>query len=173
MSITQNNKFKKIESDLVPSTLHKQSAGENEPTSKWNIRILKDRTRSTVHSVPYRNMSLFNIDSIVGQAQSMLNAFPSKTGILNFMSARNIIKGRPNLDYNTMSLKLGSYIQLFEGTNNTQHRRSVGAVALNPQNEKAGYYFMFLITGRKLHGFIWTELPIAEWLITRFKELGK
>ena len=92
----------------------------------------------------------------------MINYFPSKTEISNTVLERNIIEGRPNLYYNTISLKLGSYIQLFEGTNNTQHRRSVGAVALNPQNEKAGYYFMFLITGRKLHGFIWTELPIAE-----------
>ena len=112
-------------------------------------------------------MSLLMIDSIVGQAQYMLNAFPSKTGILTTTSERNIIEGRPNLDHNTMSLKLEAYIQLFEGTNNTQHSRSVGAVALNPSNEKGGYYFRPLRTGHKLHGFIWTELNITEEVITR------
>ena len=70
------------------------------------------------------------IDFIVGKSQSMINAFPSKTGIPTNMSARIIIEGRLNLDYNTMSLKLGAYIQLFEGTKNIQRIRSVGAVAL-------------------------------------------
>ena len=72
-----------------------------------------------------------------------------------------------------MSLKLGVYVQLFEGTKNTQHSRSVGAVALNSSNEKRGYYFMSLRTGRNIHGFIWTELPITEELIARVGELGK
>ena len=109
----------------MPSTLHTQAAGENEPMPDQNITMLKDRTRSMVHLVPYRKMSLLMIDSIVGQAQSMLNVFPSNTGIYFTMSARNIIEGRPNLDYSTMSLMLGAYVQLFEGTKNTQHSRSV------------------------------------------------
>ena len=137
--------------------MHTQAAGEHEPTSEQNIMTLKDRTRSTVHLVPYRKMPLFMIDSIVRQEKSMLNALTSNTVILTTMSARNIIKGMPNLDYNTMSLKLGAYVQLFEGTNNTQCSRSVGAVALNSSNTKGGYYFMSLRTGRKLHGFIWIK----------------
>ena len=96
------------------------------------------------------------IDSIPEQAQSILNAFTSKTGISTTMSARKIIKGRPNLDYNTMYLKLGAYVQLFEGTKNTQHSRSVGAVALNQLNEIGGCQFMSLRTVRKLNIFIWT-----------------
>ena len=58
----------------------------------------------------------------------------NKTGISTTMSARNITQGRPNLYYNTTSLKLGAYIQLFEGTNNTQYISSVGVVALNQSN---------------------------------------
>ena len=78
------------------------------------------------------------IDSIVEQAQSILNVLPYKTGISTTTSARNIIRGRPNLDYNTIYTKLEAYTQLFEGTKNTQRIRSVGAVALNPSNEKGG-----------------------------------
>ena len=100
-------------------------------------------------------MSLLMIDSIAEQAQSMLNYLPSKAGIYNTMSERNIIEGTPNLDSNNISLKLGEYVQLFERTKNTQHSRLSGAVALNISNEKGGFYFMSLRTGRKLHGFIW------------------
>ena len=129
-----NNSFKKIEADLVSYTIHKQASGENEPTLEWNIRILKDRIRSMVHSVPYRKMPLLITDYKVGQAQSMLNFFSSKTGISTTMSVRNIIKGRKILDYNPMDLKLGAYVQLFEGKKTKQRIRSVGAVALNLSN---------------------------------------
>ena len=103
----------------MPSKIHTQAAGENKPTSERNVRMLKDRIRSTVHLVPYRKMPMLMIDPILGQAKSMLNALTSKTGILTTMSARNIIKGRPNLYYNTMYLNMGAYVQLFEGTKNT------------------------------------------------------
>ena len=79
------------------------------------------------------------IESLVGYTQSMLNDFPTKTGISTTMLSINIIEGRPNLDYNTMSLKLGEYVQLFEGTKNTHGSISVGAVDLNLSNEKGGY----------------------------------
>ena len=44
------------------------------------------------------------------------------------MSERKITEGRLNLDYKTMSIELGAYVQLFEGTKNTQRIRLVGAV---------------------------------------------
>ena len=118
-------------------------------------------------------MPLMVIGSILEQAESMLNDFPSKTGIATTMSTRNIIKGRPNLDYSTMCLNMGVYVQLFEGTKNTQLSRSVGAVALNPSNEKGGYYLMYLRNWMKLHGFIWTELTTPEEVITRTEDQGK
>ena len=59
-----DNKFKNIGSDLVPYTLHTQAAGEHEPTSERKIRTRKDRTWSTLHSVPYWKMPLMTIDSL-------------------------------------------------------------------------------------------------------------
>ena len=49
----------------------------------------------------------------------------------------------------------------------------MGGVGLNPSNKKGGYYFMSIRTGRKLHGFVWKELPITEEVITRVEDLGK
>ena len=64
----------------------------------------------------------------------MLVFSPSKILISNTISVMKIIEARPNLYYNTVSLNLVAYVKLFERTNNTQCRRSVGAVALNPSN---------------------------------------
>ena len=82
---------KKIEAYLITSTLHTHAACEHDTTIEQNIRTLKDRTRSTVHSVPYRKMPLPMIDPISEQAQSMLNDFVSNTEISTTLSARNFI----------------------------------------------------------------------------------
>ena len=81
-------------------------------TLKRNIMTLKDRTRSTVHSVPYIKMPLLVIEALAKQAQSMLHAFPTKTGISTTLSARNAIKERPNLNYNIMSIQLVLYVKM-------------------------------------------------------------
>ena len=69
----------------MPSTIYTQALGEHKPISERNTRTLKYRIRSTVHSVPYRKMALLMIYYIVGQEKSMLNDFPSKTGISTTM----------------------------------------------------------------------------------------
>ena len=100
--------------DLITSNLYTQAAGEHKSTEEQNIRTIKDRTISTVYSVPYRKMPLLMIELILEQEQSMLNAFTTKTGISTTLPEINIVEGRPSLDYNTMSLKIRAYIQLYE-----------------------------------------------------------
>ena len=46
-------------------------------------------------------------------------------------------------------------------------RRSTPAITLLPSNQRGGYYFMSLYTGRRLHSYHWTELPIPENVIKR------
>jgi len=53
------------------------------------------------------------VDAVVDRGTIGLNGFPSKTGISMTMSAQNLLEGKPNLDYNTLSLSLGVYIQLY------------------------------------------------------------
>jgi len=89
------------------------------------------------------------------------------------MSAQNLLEGKPNLDYNTLSLSLGVSVQLYQGTTNTTKHRSVDAIALNPSNERGGHYFMSLRTSKKLHGYIWTELPIMYEVIEQVEQLGE
>ena len=80
------------------------------------------------------------IVSISEQAQSIQNYFPFKTRISTALSARNFFEGRLKLEYNTISLKLGAYVQLYEGGGYTQHSRSVGAITLKTSN-KSGMLF--------------------------------
>ena len=72
----------------------------------------------------------------------------------------------------TMIVDRGAYVQLYRSTNNTPKARSVGAMALLPSNDQGGYWFMYLKTGHKLHGYHWVELPISDEVIDRVEQLA-
>ena len=60
------------------------------------------------------------------------------------MSERKITEGRLNLDYKTMSIELGAYVQLFEETKKAHRSSSVRAVILNSSKKIGEYYSMSL-----------------------------
>ena len=100
-----------------------------------------------------------------------LNMFPSKNGTSSDLIPAAIILGSPNLDYNKPRITFGAYVQVYIGITNSTKQRTIGAIALRPENERGGYYFMSLATGKQLHDFIWTELPINDQVISRINDL--
>ena len=48
----------------------------------------------------------------------------------------------------------------------------VGEIAKIPANERGGYYFMYLATGKQLHSFICKELPINDQVISRLNDMA-
>jgi hypothetical protein len=96
--------------------------------------------------------------SIVESSVTWLNAFPAEEGESKTMSPSAIVLGSPKPDYNKLRIAFGAYAQVYESTANTTKPRSIGVVALKPSNERGGYYFMSLSTGRRLHCYQWTEL---------------
>ena len=60
-----DNKFQKIEEELLPSTLHIRAAGQHTEKAERSIRTIKERTRSMVHSTPYRRMPKLMIRSLM------------------------------------------------------------------------------------------------------------
>ncbi len=104
-------------------------------------------------------------------AMKYLNIFPGKNGLSEYMSPATLILGESCPDYNLITkLKFGDYVQVHSGTDitNTMEARTVGAIALFPSgNAQRGWYFMSLSTGRKLHKYSWTKLPISTDVIDR------
>ena len=83
-----------------------------------------------------------------------LNAFPSKNGISQTLTPRNIIDALPHLDYNMLTLDFGTYVRLSvdEITTNGTNARTIGAIALDPKGTNGNYNFMLLETGKEVHG---------------------
>ena len=61
---------------------------------------------------------------------------------------------------------------VYVGTENNMKQRSVPGIALLPSNNSGGFFFMSLYTGKKLHAYVWTELPIDEDVIERVEYLA-
>ena len=84
--------------------------------------------------------------------------------------------GRANPDYNELKLKFGSYVQVFEDntSRNTTISRNTGAIVLNPTgNAQGDYFFMSLVTGRRLSRHQWTNIPMTNAVISAVEAMAE
>ena len=88
-----DNEFAHIEGHVVPATTHICATGEHVPEIERSIRTVKERTRCTVHSMPYKRLPNMMMKHIVLNSVYWLNAFPSKNGISSTMSPSSIVLG--------------------------------------------------------------------------------
>ncbi len=112
------------------------------------------------------------VDECLYDIISVLNDFSTKNGISREISPAAIVLGRQKLNCSNRKLSFGAYCEVYVGTTNDGTPRSVSTIGLRPSNERGGYYFMSLDTGRRLHAHIWNELPISERIINLVQELA-
>ena len=62
---------------------------------------------------------------------------------------------------------------VYMGTKGNTKKRSVPAIALKSSNEEGEYFFMSLYTGKRLHSYIWEEIPIDQDTIDRADQLAR
>ena len=168
-----DNEFEKLREHVSPTPLNIVGRGEHVGTIERSVRTIKERVRCSCQGIPYKRITKLMTRSIVESSVTWLNAFPAKEGVSKTMSPSAIVLGSPKPDYNKLKLTFGAYAQVYESTTNTTQSRSTGAIALKPSNERGGYYFMSLSTGRRLHCSQWTELPIPDYVIDRVEELAR
>ena len=108
---------------------------------------------------------------LVQDMVTCLNMLLSKNGISNNLIPASIILGYPNTDYNKLIIPFGAYAQVYLVTSDITKQRTVGEISIRSENEQGGYYFMSIDTDRKIHSYIWTELPINEQATQRVYDL--
>jgi len=166
-AINGDNEFAKIVDKLNPSTANTLLDCADSPLSHFNvnicaaneniemieraIRTIKERIRCTWSPLPYTKAPKVMVDECIYDMVSVLNDFPHKNGISRNISPAAIVLGRPKLNCSNRTLSFGAYCEVYMGTTNDGTPRSVSSIALRPSNERGGYYFMSLDTGRRLH----------------------
>jgi hypothetical protein len=136
---------------------------------------MKERAPTTIHGLPFKRLPKVMIQALVYHA-ARIDQFPAKSGISETLSPLTIMTGRANPDYNELKLEFGSYVQVFEYNtpSNTTTSCNTGAIVLNPTgNAQGDYFFMSLVTGKRLSRHQWTEIPMTNAVISAVEAMAE
>jgi len=169
-----DSEFACLGDTFLPTRLHIATKSEHVPEIERSIRTVKDGCRSTIHGLPFQSYPKIMLRYLVLYVVRLLNIFPSKNGVSKALSPITIMTGAPPPSYHFFSLEYGTYVQVHDNPTitNTTGSRSTGAIALGPANDHGGWFFMSLMTGKRLLRYSWTELPIPADVISRVHDLA-
>ena len=172
-----DQEFSCITDDIRPVFANLAAPGEHVPEIERSVRTIKERTRATLHDLPYRWYPKIMIEGCVYSAVKLLNSLPSDNGVSKTMSPATLMTGCPPLDYEILTkIRFGMYAQV-----NVEHlitndnkARTYGGIALYPTgNVQGAWFFMNLNTGKRFQGRTWTTLPIPDAVIERVHSIAK
>jgi hypothetical protein len=175
MDIHADNEFECIRDDIRPVNMDTVPVDEHVGEIERSIRTTKERTRCTIHGLPYQRYTKAMIIDLVNTCTRSLNQIPAQDGISDRISPLTLVTGKGNIDYNKLKLAFGSYVQVLEDNTitNTTAPRSIGAIALSISANENGYYrFMNLNTGKVLARRKFQELPITAEVIRQVEALA-
>ena len=171
-----DNEFEVLRDDLAALNIELNTAGaaEHVPEIERYIRTVKERTRATYNTLPFKAMPARLLIEMVCAAVFWLNVFPPADGVSTTASPRALVTGL-QLDFRRhCRLEFGAYVQTHEDHDNSMQARTTGALALRPTgNQQGGYYFLSLTTGRVLTRARWTALNMPQEVIDRVHKLAR
>lgn len=171
-----DGEFESLRSPLYEHNIHLNICSNTEHVGEIErlIRTVKERSRSICASLPFKKYPGRLIVELIYSSVFWLNVFSPKQHLLMGLNPRTIITGQ-TVDYNThCKYEFGQYVQTHEVTNNTMRARTIGALDLRPTgNIQGGYYFLSLLTGRRINRRHATPLPMPDDVITRIHDMAK
>jgi hypothetical protein len=174
-TVIADNEFQALRDDIeeLGINVHVVSKNEHAPEIEHQNRVIKERARAIVQTLPYdklpRKMRLAMIHYII----FWLNQLPREDQIL---SPKELIMGETILDVKALcKIPFGSYVQVHDGVEitNTLTARTTGAINLGPNNMTGGHKFFNLTTGEIIIRRKWTELPVPNEVIMCLSDLAK
>ena len=163
-----------FERAIKPANLIPYAAEEYVAVIERRIRTVKERMRSILSGMPYKAIPKVMVRGLTKKVKSMINKFPVKNGgVSKTISPEEIIEGKRKMDGNRKRINFGQYAEIHDGTTNKVDARSVGGIAMYATNDREGFAFMCLDTGKNRHSNNWTAKPITEDIITRVENIAK
>ena len=152
-TVLMDNEFEKL-CPLVPEMqLNTTAASKHVPEIECCNQLVKERARGILNTLPYKRMPQTILVKLIYHVVLWLNAFPSKTGVSDTLSPREIVL-RHRLDFNKhCRAPFGSYCEVHDEPTptNSMNSRSTPAIVLGPTGNLQGTYKFFnLNTGKKI-----------------------
>ena len=110
------------------------------------------------------------IDRICSEMDQLIT---SKNGISSTMIPSMIVQGKGNPNFNHKRITCVSYAIVYTGTKNNIKRSIITAIAFKESNDHGRHYCMSIYTGKHLHNYQWTELPIDDDTIAQVRDLSE
>ena len=167
--------FACIKDQIIPVSLNLVARGEHCGDIENSIKFLKERLRCLWNGLPFRCMPRVMITAGIGFCNNMINALPAGDGISDTLSSATIVTGRAAPNVANLQLNFGDFVQLQMNNKptNTMRSRHIGCITLHPTGSTQGsHYFMDLHSGKRQHGWQWTQCVMTDDIISRVKALG-
>ncbi len=173
-TILADNDFRALQEDIeeLGVDVHVVSKEEHVPEVEHQNRVIKERARAIVQTLPYKRIPKKIRIALIHYVVFWLNNMP-KEGQVN--TPRDMIMGTQILDCkNLCKLPFGAYVQTHDDISitNTMEPRTAGGINLGPSNLHGGHKFFNLTTGEVVVRRKWMELPVPSEVILRLKELS-
>ena len=144
-----------VRNKMLPTILNITAAREHVGEVERAIRTGKEVPIYITHTLPFKNIPILMVTSLVTVSFSRLNDLPAPDGVSREISPSTIVTGRPSPEYNVItSVVFGTYVQTHDEPDPTNNMatRTTGAIALHPTgNEQGAYCFISLVTGERLN----------------------
>ncbi len=167
-TILMDNEFEKIR-PLVPGiNINTTAAKEHVPEIQRRIRVIKERVRALLNTLPFTRMPQLILIELIYHAVLWINAFPSKSSISETLSPREILLCH-KLDFKRhCKAPFGSYCEAHDEPlpTNNMVLRSTPSIVLGPTGNLQGTYKIFsLTTGKKIKRRQLTRYPMLYSVI--------
>ena len=141
-----------------------------------STRTVKEHTQCHIHHLPYKRYPIEMVCGCVIKLVKELNCVVSNNGVSKDLTPGTLVTGVPGPSYKEiMKLNFGDYMHahLSAETTNTNEPRTTGYIALYPANgAQDSWYFMSLVTGKRIHRYQWTVLLISKEVLARVNTIA-
>lgn len=145
------------------------------PEVERAIRVIKERVRAFVTTLPYK-LPIIVLIHVVYYQVTMINHFPKTSSVDPDISPKMLLTG-VKIDYKRdCQLKLGEYVQVHDEDmiTNTMKERTLGAICLGPVgNAQGSYNFLSLKTWRVIKRKTWVSVPMPQHVIELLNQKAK
>ena len=176
--VFSDNEFKSMKDAILEegkADLNVAATKEHVPEVEVNIKVVKERVRSTIHGMPYKKLPRNFKRELVLCCVSMLNAIPRRAGISQTYSPRELVTGKSLNFAKHCKIAPGKYCLVHEDNlhTNTMEPRALRAVAIGGANNMQGSHrFLMLGTGSIVTRRSWTPMELTDDVIARVHELA-
>ncbi len=175
-TVFMDNEFKKLRNLVPVLAVNTTAAKEHVPEVERRIQLIKERGRGILNTLPFKKMPQIMLIELIYHVVLWLNAFPTKSGVSETLSLREIVM-RHKLNFTKhCKEQFGSYCKDHDEpvlTNTMVTRSTPGIVLGLTGNLQGTYNFFSLETGKKIKRRKITAYPMPDLVIKKVEAFDK